>query len=185
MAHTLTAGGSSELAMASLSEARKIFKTTPPAAPDFAMLIREEGVALQNLGDLKGAMQRLREGLTGIDAADNPALTSILWSNLGNCLDRAGQGDEALDAYEHSIAGWSRLDTEEARLQISINRRDQGSTLLKQGRRDAAVARFDEAEALLRSMPARPIVQHSMALLRAAQSQAVTGDLEEAGQVLP
>lgn len=92
------------------------------------------GLTLRDLGDRAGAQAAWRDGLSFAVGSDRTA--ALLWSNLGNLLDRADELKERLEAHRRAVA----LAPDEPRLHLNY-----GIALQEAGNEGLAWIQFGRA----------------------------------------
>jgi tetratricopeptide (TPR) repeat protein len=162
-----------DLALTSLGEVRQTYESAPSTAADRSRIERAEGLALAHLGQYDESVKRCQTALDRLaEGGDEPRLQGQLWSQLGSILTAMGRNDDALAAFDKSAEVFAHVDGPQGAVPLALARRDQGTVLLKVGQGDAAIAKYTEAERLLRPYEGHPVVDQTLAHVTAARTYA-------------
>ncbi len=154
-----------------LDDAIEAYKKAANLKPDQPVPYVNMAVALQGKGQFKEGIEAAKKGISLMESGGSkqPDQLAVAYMNLGNIYADAGQNDEALDAYEHSLkcqkgnpyamsgVGWMQHrkgNIEEAvktqrkvlkqHPELTFARSRLAAALADQGKTEAAKAEFDQ-----------------------------------------
>jgi Tfp pilus assembly protein PilF len=110
-------------------------KAAIEAKPDYAEAHYTLGTVLQQQGNLEGAIESFRQALKYAPHAPE------IHNSLGTALSRKGDKDAAQVAFQEA----ARLNKIKSNMQAGVFATNTGIALLKEGKVDAALERFEAA----------------------------------------